>query len=400
MVGSRRPAEWKTIAIATGAVFSLSIATFAASISVSGASPGELAAIEALCGSDHSAQMRDMCVNNQVSAILRTGRKPDLSVASSSQREAIDRSCADLEFPADRFGCERARLAAYGLPVHDEPGAGPLHVAPAPESPPPVPPQLQRDNGDQVILPPQHEKYVPPPPERFAPPDPGLPSGLSSPRPAGLDRRSGLPFFSIELWRAERPPMPAAQSGSPPARPALYDQISPSVYIVRASDGPSEPDGRTDYTQGGAVAISTSVLVTNCHIIARHTIIRVSQLGKSSRATIAYADPAGDRCFLNVEDMKVNPVQGVRRFSDLRVGETVYSLGAPVGLELSFGEGMVSGLRAFEGVHIVQNSAPTWHGSSGGGLFDARGNLVGITTAVATNVANLSFSIAAEDFWF
>jgi S1-C subfamily serine protease len=95
----------------------------------------------------------------------------------------------------------------------------------------------------------------------------------------------------------------------------------------------------------------------------------------------------------------LHPIQGVRRFADIRVGEPVFSVGTPIGLERTFGEGIVTGLRQFEGVRIVQNSAPTWHGSSGGGLFDARGNLVGITTAISVAAPNLNFALAAEDFW-
>ena len=97
--------------------------------------------------------------------------------------------------------------------------------------------------------------------------------------------------------------------------------------------------------------------------------------------------------------MTLSPIQGVRRTDDIKIGEPVYSVGTEAGLERSFGAGIVSGLRQWEGVRIVQNSAPTWHGSSGGGLFDARGNLVGITTAISTIAANMNFSIAAEEFW-
>lgn len=97
--------------------------------------------------------------------------------------------------------------------------------------------------------------------------------------------------------------------------------------------------------------------------------------------------------------MILHPVQGVRRVEDIKIGEPVYSIGTEAGLERSFGAGIVSGIRQWEGVRIVQNSAPTWHGSSGGGLFDSRGNLVGITTAISTIAANLNFSIAAEEFW-
>jgi S1-C subfamily serine protease len=61
---------------------------------------------------------------------------------------------------------------------------------------------------------------------------------------------------------------------------------------------------------------------------------------------------------------------------------------------------MVSGLRDQHDQHMVQHSAPIFPGSSGGGLFDAQGNLVGITNAAgAGQFANLNFAIAADDFW-
>ncbi len=47
---------------------------------------------------------------------------------------------------------------------------------------------------------------------------------------------------------------------------------------------------------------------------------------------------------------------------------------------------------------LVQTSAPISHGSSGGGLFDARGELLGITTFYFAGGQNLNFAVAAEDF--
>jgi serine protease Do len=209
----------------------------------------------------------------------------------------------------------------------------------------------------------------------------------------------GFQFFSIEEWRAERPPMQAARGGPPLPPETLYRKAAPSIYVVIASEHAVELSERTPHAQGSAVAITDRILVTNCHVVAGRPQILLSQQGQSDRATLIYADPGGDRCFLKSDHMILHPVQGVRRFDDLHVGEPVFSVGAPVGLEQSLGQGMISGLRQFEGVDLVQNSAPSWHGSSGGGLFDARGNLVGITTAMSATVPNLNFSIAAQDFW-
>ncbi len=80
------------------------------------------------------------------------------------------------------------------------------------------------------------------------------------------------------------------------------------------------------------------------------------------------------------------------------MGERVYTIGAPIGLELTLGEGIISGLRSHKDRRLVQTSAPISGGSSGGGLFDAYGNLVGITTFLLREAQNLNFAIAAEDF--
>ena len=47
----------------------------------------------------------------------------------------------------------------------------------------------------------------------------------------------------------------------------------------------------------------------------------------------------------------------------------------------------------------LQTTAAISPGSSGGGLFDASGNLVGITTMTLRGTQNINFAIPAEDFW-
>jgi tetratricopeptide (TPR) repeat protein len=85
--------------------------------------------------------------------------------------------------------------------------------------------------------------------------------------------------------------------------------------------------------------------------------------------------------------------------SKLRAGTHVFALGAPRGLELTITEGLVSAVRRFdreESSGLIQISAPISPGSSGGGLFDRRGRLVGITTSFVTGAQGLSFAIPNE----
>ena len=120
----------------------------------------------------------------------------------------------------------------------------------------------------------------------------------------------------------------------------------------------------------------------------------------SHRAKLVAADEASDRCVIESEGPDLEPVAGVRPFSDLAVGERVFAIGAPRALERTLTEGLVSGLRTGPGRNMIQTSAPLSPGSSGGGLFDDRGNLLGITTlASLPGSQNLNFAIAASDYW-
>lgn len=120
-------------------------------------------------------------------------------------------------------------------------------------------------------------------------------------------------------------------------------------------------------------------------------------------AKLQRADPKTDRCILRSEHRKLSPVAGVRTYDSLEVGERVYTLGSPSGFELTLSDGIISGRRDEEAFHFVQTTAPISPGSSGGGLFDARGNLIGVTTLVLAGRQRLNqalnFAIPADSFW-
>ncbi len=112
-------------------------------------------------------------------------------------------------------------------------------------------------------------------------------------------------------------------------------------------------------------------------------------------ASIARLDPDHDLCELNSPGLSAPPVL-VRASSSLAVGERVYAIGAPEGLELTLSEGVISGLRDYEGGHVIQTSAAVSPGSRGGGLFDTEGRLIGITTFSMKEGQNLNFALPGE----
>lgn len=213
-----------------------------------------------------------------------------------------------------------------------------------------------------------------------------------SPSPAG--RRP--PLGGWQAWRGldafpAAAPAEAALSGT-----QLFEKLAPSVWRVE-----SKLEGGV--SQGSAVAVTKNRLLTNCHVLQGALKVVVKQGSTEVVAKLEESDPAKDRCVLGVADAQLKPIVGVRPYADLKVGEPLYTLGAPRGLDLTMADGMLSGRREDEGVRYVQTSAPISPGSSGGGLFDARGNLVGITTLSFAGKErlnqSLNFAIAAEMYW-
>ena len=156
----------------------------------------------------------------------------------------------------------------------------------------------------------------------------------------------------------------------------LFKNVNRSIYVVIANIASSEQG----VSQGSAVAVSKHDAVTNCHVVEKSKSIALINEATKLQAVISAADRLSDRCYLTVPQGELVPIGGLRDFPDLSIGETIYTVGAPRGLDKTLGQGLISGLRQDRGLKLIQISAPISRGSSGGGLFDDRGNLIGITT--------------------
>jgi hypothetical protein len=170
----------------------------------------------------------------------------------------------------------------------------------------------------------------------------------------------------------------------------VYKHASKSVYVVQA----------LDYKQsllafGSGVAISADYIATNKHVVEEAAEIQVTREGGKWRAWVVYSDPVYDLCILRVDELNASPAP-VRSSATLSIGEKVYAIGAPEGLELTLSDGLISGIRNLGGVHLIQTTAAISHGSSGGGLFDAQAQLVGITTFSLQDAQSLNFATPAD----
>lgn len=202
-------------------------------------------------------------------------------------------------------------------------------------------------------------------------------------------------------WR-RRPEMPKAFTPkTPPSTQELFNQAASSIYWVESSEGDKLNSERITH-YGSAVAISDELALTNCHVTrgsGAQLTIGAGRTDETGEAELEAADFDADRCVIRSRTLRLQPVKGIRPYDNLEIGETVYTIGNPRRLERTLGNGLVSGKRELQGERWIQFTAPISRGSSGGGLFDAQGNLIGITSLSMRDAQGINFAIPAEEFW-
>jgi len=170
-------------------------------------------------------------------------------------------------------------------------------------------------------------------------------------------------------------------------RSVVYISTSERVRDLWTRNVHSIPRG----TGSGFVWDEQGSVITNYHVISGASDARVRlNDGRDYPATLVGASPAHDLAVLRIK-VPSNPPPPLPLGSshDLRVGQRVYAIGNPFGLDWSMTTGIVSALdRALDGdggntiEHLIQTDAAINPGNSGGPLLDSAGRLIGMNTAI------------------
>lgn len=174
----------------------------------------------------------------------------------------------------------------------------------------------------------------------------------------------------------------------------MYRSTSPSVVLVEVTTSEG-------HSQGSGVVVGDRQIATNAHVIrGARGPITIRQGDSVWRAEVENVDEEHDLAILGVvlrrNEQFSLPAVRRRTTSTLTVGERVYAIGAPRGLERTLSDGLISGIPARGDNAVIQTSAAISPGSSGGGLFDDQGRLVGITTQTYRDSQNLNFVVSAD----
>lgn len=169
----------------------------------------------------------------------------------------------------------------------------------------------------------------------------------------------------------------------------IFERANESIVVIRTYDRNLAHAG-----MGSGVVFQPGFVATNCHVVEGAYLIRVGRKQRFIRADTVAGDIEKDLCLLQLEAELGKP-SCLGEAGALNVGDDVYAIGAPDGLELSLSSGIVSQLRG-PYPPMIQTTAPISPGSSGGGLFNSDGQLVGLTTKYLKHGQNINFAIPAE----
>ncbi len=146
-------------------------------------------------------------------------------------------------------------------------------------------------------------------------------------------------------------------------------------------------------------------VVTNFHVVEREQDISVvlyvsEQSGfrkvKTDQVKIIALNSFFDLALLQIQDTKGVELKQcyLGDYARVRVGDPVFAVGSPLGLERSVSEGIVSNRnRALSGYLLIQTTAPINPGNSGGPLFNQRGEVIGVTSLKIRGGESLGFAI-------
>jgi S1-C subfamily serine protease len=193
---------------------------------------------------------------------------------------------------------------------------------------------------------------------------------------------------------------------------AVYDRVNRSVVNINTKGVRGESffflEIPTEGMGSGSVLDKRGHILTNYHVVEGAREIEVVLFnGKSFSGQRIGEDPSSDLAVIRVEapPEMLHPVE-IGDSTHLRVGQRVFAIGNPFGLERTLTSGIVSSLNrslAARNRHpitsMIQIDAAINPGSSGGPLLDSRGRLIGMTTAIASRTGQntgVGFAIPAS----
>jgi serine protease Do len=195
----------------------------------------------------------------------------------------------------------------------------------------------------------------------------------------------------------------AATTTTPQSSITSFDEDDLSNAVSRVSSTVVLVQTDTNSQGSGVILDPSGLIVTNQHVVRGATAVTI--LTADERRVPAEIVKADDRQDLAILRPQTPVGRGAELAEEpdggLRIGESVFAIGSPFGLQGTVTAGVVStiGRTNDQGIPMIQIDAPINPGNSGGGLFDLRGRLVGIPSSILAPIpgnVGIGFAIPAS----
>lgn len=165
-----------------------------------------------------------------------------------------------------------------------------------------------------------------------------------------------------------------------------------SVVLLEALDRSGESTGF-----GSAFAVGYGLYLTNYHVIneASSYVIYTGKDQVYEAAGIVAVDKTNDLALVKTKIRTNVPPLHIGSTQNLAKGQAVVAIGNPEGLQNTVSTGVISGLRVIDNQSLIQFTAPIASGSSGGALFNKKGEVIGVTSS-SLDEGNLNFAVPID----
>ena len=180
---------------------------------------------------------------------------------------------------------------------------------------------------------------------------------------------------------------------------AIYANNRHAVVTIVTFDASGNPKSLGT----GFITSPNGKIVTNYHIIEKANHLMIKLLTGAMFPVEGYLALSSKKDFAV---LKVNgkelPTVKLGSLESVKVGQRVFALGSPLGMEQTFTDGMVSSIRDGSEINesqiqkVIQHTAPISPGNSGSPLFNSQGHVIGINTLILTGGQNLNFAIPID----
>jgi S1-C subfamily serine protease len=227
----------------------------------------------------------------------------------------------------------------------------------------------------------------------------------------GAFRGAPAPGTSIEAVCGPNGAFDLTQASAAPAfddeeqqNIAVYKKALPSVVNITSTEvrfdffyGPVPQTGQGS----GFILNKEGLILTNNHVIENGQRVEVTLYDTHKyKASVVTVDKGHDLALLKIDAPNLVPVTLAETSTGLMVGQRVYAIGNPFGLSGTMTRGIISAIRSVRSPEngnpiedAIQTDASVNPGNSGGPLLNSKGEVIGITTMIASNGAEQSSGI-------